>query len=86
MTTDSWVLAADARRLGPMVEALRGLGGRVTVAAVGPRSLADAAAAAGPDAVAWFETAEGVPAEAYAAAVAGAVAAEIGRASCRERV
>ncbi len=75
MTTDSWVLATDTRRLAAMVAAARGAGGRVTVAAIGPRSLADAAAAAGPDAVSWVETDGGTPAEAYAQALAAAVAA-----------
>ena len=73
MTVDGWVLATEATRLGGMVSAVRGLGGRVTVAAVGPRSLAEAAVAAGPDAVAWIETADGVPAEAYAPALAQVV-------------
>ena len=72
---DAWVLATDTTRLAAMVDVGRGLGGRVTVAAVGPRWLAEAAAGAGPDAVAWIETADGVPAEAYAGELARAVAA-----------
>ena len=67
MTVEGWVLAADARRLGAMVSAVRGIGGRVTVVAIGPRPVAEAAAAAGPDAVKWIEVAEDVPAEAYGA-------------------
>ncbi len=69
MTGEGWVLATDARRLGAMVSAVRGLGGSVTIAAVGPRSVAEAAAAAGPDAVQWIEAAGDVPAEAYAPAL-----------------
>jgi len=69
MTMESWVLATDARRLDAMVSAVREMGGRVTVAAVGPRSVAKAAAAAGPDAVRWIEAAEDVPPEAYALAL-----------------
>ncbi len=69
MTVEGWVLAADARRLGAMVSAVRGIGGRVTVVAIGPRPVAEAAAAAGPDAVKWIEVAEDVPAEAYALAL-----------------
>lgn len=69
MTVEGWVLAADARRLGAMVSAVRGIGGGVTVVAIGPRPVAEAAAAAGPDAVKWIEVAEDVPAEALALAL-----------------
>jgi len=75
MAGDCWVIAAGERRLGAMVSAARQLGGGVRVAAVGPQSLAETAAAAGPDAVAWVETARDVPAEAYAAALGRALAA-----------
>lgn len=75
MTVEGWVIAADVRRLSGMVSAVRGMGGGVTVVAVGPRSVAEAAAAAGPDAVAWIEAAEDVPAEAYAPALRRALAA-----------
>ena len=75
MTVEGWVIAAGVRRLSGMVSAVRGMGGGVTVAAVGPRSVAEAAAAAGPDAVAWIEAAEDVPAEAYAPALRRALAA-----------
>jgi len=74
MTSDSWVLATDTRRLAAMVAAARGAGGRVNVAAIGLRSLADAAAAAGPDAVSWVETDGGKPPEAYAQALAASIA------------
>ena len=66
MTGEGWVVATDARRLGAMVRAARGLGGGVTVVAVGQRSVAEAAAAAGPDSVRWIEVAGDVPGEAYA--------------------
>ena len=75
MTVEGWVIATGVRRLGGMVSVVRGMGGGVTVAAVGPRSVAEAAAGAGPDAVAWIETAEDVPAEAYASALGRALAA-----------
>lgn len=75
MSVAGWVLATDARRLGGMVSALRGMGGSVTVVVLGPRPLAEAAAAAGPDAVAWIEPADAVPAEAYASALIPALAA-----------
>ena len=75
MTCDTWILAGDATRLTSMVALGRELGGRVTVAAVGPRSLADAAAGSGADAVAWVEPVASTPAEAYASALGTAVAA-----------
>lgn len=75
MSARSWVLATDVRRLGGMVGALRALGGGVTVAVVGPQSVAKAAVGAGADAVVWFEPADDVPAEAYAPALAQAVSA-----------
>lgn len=75
MTGEGWVIATDARRIGAMVSAVRGIGGRVTVVAVGPRSLAETAATAGPDAVTWIEAAEDVPAEAYATTLRSAISA-----------
>jgi electron transfer flavoprotein alpha subunit len=75
MTDRSWVLATDTTRLGGMVRALEVLGGGVTVAAVGPASVADAAAAARPDAVVWVDVAGDVPVEAYASMLAQTVSA-----------
>ena len=75
MHTNGWVIATDTRRLAAMVAALRGLSGTVTVAAVGPRALADAAAGSGPDAVAWVEPDPAVAPEAYARSVAQAIGA-----------
>ncbi len=75
MTAGGWVLATDARRLRGMVSALREMGAGVTVVAVGPQSLANAAAASGPDAVAWIEQAADIPAEAYAPALLATLSA-----------
>lgn len=72
--SSTWVLATDERGLASAVAAARGAGGTVSAVVVGPRDLADAAAAAGPDDVVWLRPDDGVPAEAYAAQVA--VAAE----------
>ena len=74
VATDCWILATDQHRLAAMVGAARGLGGRVTLAVVGCRPLADAAAAVGPDTVAWVEADDSTPAEAYASSLATAVA------------
>jgi electron transfer flavoprotein alpha subunit len=81
MANDCWVVATDPRRLAAMTAAARGLGGHVTVVAIGERSLAEAAAGAGADAVAWAETPAGTPAEAYAPALARAVAEAAPRAT-----
>ena len=75
MSDDTWLLAAAGTHLKGAVAAARAAGGRVTVLAVGPRELADAAAAAAPDEVRWLETAADQPAEAWAAALATEVAA-----------
>lgn len=71
----TWVLASDARGLVAAIAAARGAGGKVTAVAVGPRELADAAAAAGPDDVQWLLPDDSVPAEAYAAWMADAAEA-----------
>lgn len=73
MNVDSWIIVTDDERVGGMLAAARQLGGRVAAAVVGPRSLADAVAAAGPDRVLWYALRDGVPAEACAAEVADAV-------------
>lgn len=75
MTVETWLLTAAGTHLNGAVAAARTLGGRVTVVAVGPHALAEAAAAAAPDEVRWVETPDGEPAEAWAAAVGAEVAA-----------
>lgn len=75
MSVEGWVLATETRGLAGMVSAVRGLGGSVTVVAVGPRSLADQAAQTGPDAVKWVELPDGAPAEAYVSALVPALTA-----------
>jgi len=70
---ESWIIATDTARLGGILTAARQLGGHVTAAVVGPRSLADAVAAAGPDHVRWYACRDGAPPEAYASQVAEAV-------------
>jgi electron transfer flavoprotein alpha subunit len=75
LNADSWIILTDLGRAGGMLAAARKLGGSVTAAVIGPRSLAGAVAAIGPDRVLWFAAAEDVPAEAFAAPVAEAVRA-----------
>ncbi|MBU4335648.1 MAG: FAD-binding protein [Actinobacteria bacterium] len=73
--TAAWILVTDADRVAACVALARGTGACVVCAVVGPRELADLAAAAGPDEVRWLEPAADVPAEAYAEPIAAAVAA-----------
>lgn len=79
MNINSWIIIIDERRAGGMLDAARKLGGEVVAAVVGPRVLADTMAGLGFDRVLCFETAEGVPAEAYAAQVAEAAKAAVPR-------
>ncbi|HWR07478.1 electron transfer flavoprotein subunit alpha/FixB family protein [Sporomusa sp.] len=72
---NNWIIIIDERRAGGMLDAARRLGGQVLAAVVGPRALAEDMAKLGFDRVLCFETAEGVPAEAYAAQVADAAKA-----------
>jgi electron transfer flavoprotein alpha subunit len=71
----TWVVATTDKRLPAMVNAARALGAPVTVVAVGPRELADAASAAGPDDVVWVAPGATAPVEACAPRVAAAAAA-----------
>ena len=75
MNMNSWIIIVDERRAGGMLDAARKLGGEVVAAVVGPRALADSMVGLGFDRVLCFETAEGVPADAYAAQVAKAAEA-----------
>jgi len=75
MSVNTWIIVAGDPAIGTLIDTARSLGGSVSVAVVGPREVADTVAAAGVDKVVWFDTAGSVPAEAYATAVADAVAA-----------
>lgn len=75
MNMNSWIIIIDERRVGGMLNAAKQLGGAVTAAVVGPRALADHVAGLGFSRVLCLETAENVPAEAYAAQLAEAAAA-----------
>lgn len=76
MESTNWIIATDMRRIGGMVACARKLGGDVHAVVVGSKELADSVAKAGVDKVLFFETAEGVPAEAYAGDVAAKAAEE----------
>jgi len=75
MNTNSLVIITEERRAGGLLSAAKVLGGRITAAVAGPRSLADTIAAWGFDRVLCLETANDEPVEAYSAQFAQ-VAAE----------
>jgi electron transfer flavoprotein alpha subunit len=79
LNVDSWIFVADDEPIGGLLKLARELGGRVTVAVVGPRARADAVAAAGPDRVRWHRTTDRTPPEAFA----GQIAAQAKQASPR---
>lgn len=78
--SDAWIVVTEEKQVAALVAAARGVGGKVIAAVVGPRSLADATAAAFPDEVKWIEIAPGTALEAYAASVSSLVAAGAPRA------
>lgn len=73
--SNAWIIVTEEKQVAALVAVARGLGGKVIAAVVGPRSLAEIAAAAGPDEVKWIEAAQGVATEAYAAPIAELIAA-----------
>lgn len=73
MNMKTWIIATDVGRMGGILTAARQLGGDVTAVVVGPRKLADAVSAFGPDHVRWYACGDGVAAEAYASQIADAV-------------
>ncbi len=75
MNLDSWIIVTDERRIGGMLAAARRLGGFTTAAVVGPRALADVAAATGFDRVLWYAPTDGAPVESYAEPIAAALKA-----------
>ncbi|WP_407345317.1 electron transfer flavoprotein subunit alpha/FixB family protein [Pengzhenrongella phosphoraccumulans] len=73
MSVDTWVLVTDAKLVGAMLAAARGLGAPVTAAVVGSRELAELVSIAGPDTLVWVEPVAQTPVEAYAAQLAATV-------------
>jgi electron transfer flavoprotein alpha subunit len=71
---DACVIVTEEKQVAALVAAAKGLGGMVTAVVVGPRVLAEAAAAAGPVTVKWIEAAPAVAREAYAVPVAEQIA------------
>ncbi len=78
MTVNTWIVVAGDPAIGDLIDTARSLGGEVTAAVVGPRPVADTVAAGGVDKVIWFGEPGDAPVEAYATAVADAIAAAPG--------
>jgi len=75
MTVNTWIVVAGDPAIGTLIATARSLGGEVTAAVVGTRQVADTVAAGGVDKVVWFGEPDDAPVEAYAGAVADAIAA-----------
>jgi electron transfer flavoprotein alpha subunit len=72
--SDALIIVTEEKQVTALVAAARGLGGKVTAAVIGTRTLANVTAAAGPDEVKWIEANQEIPVEAYAGFVAQLVA------------
>jgi len=75
MTVNTWIVVAGDPAIGTLIATARSLGGELTAAVVGSRQVADTVAAGGVDKVVWFGEPDDAPVEAYAGAVADAIAA-----------
>ncbi len=78
MSINTWIVVAGDAAIGNLIDTARSLGGQITAAVVGPRAVADTVAAGGVDRVVWFGEPGEAPVEAFATAVADAVAATPG--------
>ena len=76
MSVSAWIVVGDQPTVGNLVTVARSLGGPVAAVVAGPRAVAEEVAASGVDQVVWCSAPDDVPAEARAAAVADAVAAD----------
>jgi len=75
---DAWIIVGGHPGVANLITVARSLGGPVAAAVAGPRSLAETVAAGGVDRVVWFGEPGDAPVEAYATAIAAAVAAAPG--------
>ncbi len=76
MSVNAWIVVGDDPAIGNLITVARSLGGQVAAAVAGPRPVAEKIAASGVDKVVWCGAQGDAPVEAYAAAVADAVAAD----------
>ncbi len=78
MSVNAWIVVGDHPSIGNLIAVARSLGGQVAAVVAGPRSVAETVAASGVDKVVWFGELGEAPVEAYATAVADAIAADPG--------
>ena len=78
MSVNAWIVVGDHPAIGNLIAVARSLGGQVAAVIAGPRSVAETVAAGGVDKVLWFGEPGEAPVEAYATAVAEAIAADPG--------
>lgn len=78
MIGKTWIVIAGDAAVGNLIATARGFGGTVSAAVVGSRAIADTIAGGGVDDVLWFGEPGKAPVEAYAGAVADAIAASPG--------
>jgi electron transfer flavoprotein alpha subunit len=76
VSVNAWIVVGDDPAIGNLITVARSLGGQVSAAVAGPRPVAETVAASGVDRVVWCGAHGDAPVEAYAAAVADAVAAD----------
>ena len=76
MSVNAWIVVGDQPAIGNLITVARSLGGPVGAVVAGPRSVAETVAASGVDRVVWCSAPVDAPVEAYATAVADAVAAD----------
>jgi electron transfer flavoprotein alpha subunit len=73
MSGKTWILAGGSGAIGSLMETAGALGGEAVAVAVGPQDVADAVATSGVSKVYWVDPGD-APVEAYALAVADALA------------
>jgi electron transfer flavoprotein alpha subunit len=78
VSVNAWIVVGDHPAIGNLIAVARSLGGQVAAVVAGPRSVAETVAASGVDKVVWFGALGEAPVEAYATAVADAIAADPG--------
>jgi electron transfer flavoprotein alpha subunit len=76
VSVHTWIVVGDDPAIGNLITVARSLGGQVAAVVAGPRPVAETVAASDVDKVVWCGAQGDAPVEAYATAVADAIAAE----------
>ena len=76
VSVHTWIVVGDDPAIGNLITVARSLGGQVAAVVAGPRPVAETVAASDVDKVLWCGAPGDAPVEAYATAVADAIAAE----------